>query len=283
MGWLALPLHAALVAVAALMLAGLRARAAARWRGVEGPALAQPWHDLVRLWRKHSVLPAGAPALFAAAPLVSLALAGVAALLVPSFTLGMATAPAADLVLLGALLAASRAVLLLAAWDAGAALAVQAAGRTLAARLGLAPVLLLAGLAALLLCGSTNLDAAVLAVRDGGTGARFAGLLAGAALFALALLPQTDPGPWSGRLRGLAVLSGHLRDLVALAVVAAVGCPFGLAAGPEAWPVGLACWVLKLGVLGLLATAIGTPRHALRAAALLALMAVVVAGTQGAA
>lgn len=291
---LALVLHAVLLAVAVPVLSGLRAQAAARWRGAEGPALDQALHDLVRLWRKGTVLPAGASFLFAAAPILSLALAATAAVLVPSFALGLATAPVADLVVAGVLLAASRGVLLAAAWDAGTALAVHEAKRTLVSRIGAAPVLLLAGFAVLALCGSTNLEAAAAAVRDGGPGVRLAGVLAGAALFTAALdgpapgggswgASSWGGGPWSGRLRALAVLAGDVRALAALNLAAAIGCPFGLSAAPEGWLVGLACWALKLGVLGLLATAIGplVGRLALPAASVLALMAAVAAGLQG--
>ena len=283
---LALGLHAVRLAGAVPVLVGLRTRAAARWRGAEGPALDQALHDLLRLWRKGTVLPAGASFLFAAAPILSLAFAVVAAILVPSFALGLATAPVADLVVAGTLLAASRGVLLVAAWDAGTALAVHGATRSLASRLGAAPVLLLSGFAVLALSGSSNIEAAAAAIRDGGTGVRVAGMLAGAALFAAAL-DGAGPGggAWSGRLRALAVLAGDVRALAALNLAAAVGCPFGLSAASDGWVGGGACWMLKLGALGLLATALGPPvgRLALPAAAVLALMAAVVAGLQGAA
>ena len=282
---LLLVLHAVVVAVAAPSLAGLRARAEARWRGVEGPDLAQPGRDILRLWRKTSLLPGGASVLFAAAPVFALATAVAAVLLVPSFALGSAAAPAADLLVVGALLAASRGVLLLASWDSGSGLAVNTAAGTMEARLGAAPVLLLVGLAAALLCGSTNLEAAATAVRDGGPGARIAGVLAGLALLTLGAERDGDPGPWSGRLRALVTLSLPLRNLASLGLAATLGCPFGLPTAPEAgpvtWFVGLACWGLKLGVLGLGASAVGAPRLALPAGALLALMAVLVASLQG--
>lgn len=282
---LMLALQAALMAGMALLLAVLSGNGRAR-RPALGPAMAQVRHDLVRLWRKGRVVPAGASFLFAAAPVVAVALAAVAALLVPSFASGLGVSPAADLLLVAMLLAVSRAVLALAAWDAGSARLVQAGAEGLLARLGAVPVLLLVAMSLALLSGGTNLDAALAAIRDGGPGARLSGALAGAAVFAALLGPAAGIEPWSGRLRALAMLAGHLRSTAALSVGAAIGLPFGVAAagaGPEAWGVGIACWLLKLGTLGLLAAAIGPQRLALPVAALLAGMAVVAAGLQVAA
>ena len=97
-GVLTLALHAALVLAAAPLLAGLRALVRARLLGRAGPDVLQPCRDLARLLRKHPVLPDTTSWLFTAVPFVCLAVAVTAALLVPSFALGMATAPLADLI-----------------------------------------------------------------------------------------------------------------------------------------------------------------------------------------
>ena len=290
MGWLGWLLHAAMILAVAPALAGLCGQAAARWRGVGGPALDQPWHDTVRLWRKAVAVPAGASFVFGLAPVVALGSAVVAAVLVPGFATGLPGAGLADMVVVAGLLAVSWAVPGVAGWDAGSAGVVQASGAGVAARLGVVPVVLLVAMALGLLSGGTNLDAAVAAVRDGGAGARLVGALSGLALLLLAVGEGGVGGGWSGRLLGLLVWAGFVRRVAVLSLAGAVGAPFGMASaggGVEAWGVGVACWLLKLGGLGLVLTAAGGARWpagvVLPAAALLALLAVVVAGLQGAA
>jgi formate hydrogenlyase subunit 4 len=267
--WLLLLLHAALVALAAPTLAGLL-------RGTP----AQPWRDLIRLARKPGIRPAAASFVFAAAPPLSLGAAAAAALLVPSFSLGMATAPAADLVVVAGLLALSRLAPALAAFDASAT-QTFATTQITAARIAGEPVLLLAALATVLMSGGTNLEAA--ALRDGLPGLRLPGLLAGFALLAVVAAEPRSPAIFSGRPLALMTAATHLRLVAGLSLVMAVGLPFGLAppaAGLEAWLVGAACWALKLGVLAALAAVLAPHRVLMPAAALLALIAAVILGAQ---
>ena len=63
----------------------------ARLLGRAGPSPLQPWRDLARLFRKQSVVAEGASWLFRAAPSTAFAATFAAALLVPSFVLGMTT------------------------------------------------------------------------------------------------------------------------------------------------------------------------------------------------
>ncbi len=286
MAVLALLVHAALLAVAAPVLADFRARVAAGWRGEAPPPADQAWRDLVRLWRKPVVVPPGASFVFWGAPALALGSVMAAGLLVPSFASGMATAGAADAVVVVALLGLSQAAPRLAAHDAGSAWPVFAGNRAMAAWLPAGPVLMLAVLAGALLTGGTNLDVAVAAVRDGGPLVRLAGALAGLALLAVvAPGPAAGAGPYGGRPAALLLFAAQLRSVVVLSLVGAVGLPSGMAAagsGPDLWAVGAAVWVVKLGVLG------GVPGlvpagPATAAAALLLLIAAVLLGVQGAA
>lgn len=266
---LTLLLHAVLMAGVAPALPGV----------LRGVPLAH-WRVLVRMARKPAMVPPNASFLFPAAPPLALGAAMAAALLVPSFALGMATAGGADLVVIVGLLAASRIAPALAAHDAGAAMAHGGAGLA-AARLSSEPVLLLAILATALLAGTTNLDA--MALRDSFHLSNVvAGVLAGLALLAAVVEP---PGPavYSGRHLALVTAAAQLRRLVGLSVVATVALPFGLAgpgAGPDAWVVGMACWLLKLGVLAGLAGLVRRHRTVLQAAAVLASIAATILATQ---
>src|SRR5690242_589571 len=90
-------LHAALTFAAAPVLIGVVRLAKARLLGRAGPSIWQPWRDLIRLGRKQPVLAENASPLFRAAPQVACTAIAAAAMLVPSFGLGMVTAPLSDL------------------------------------------------------------------------------------------------------------------------------------------------------------------------------------------
>jgi formate hydrogenlyase subunit 4 len=239
-GALALLPHLALMLAAAPVLAGLR----------ELRAPAQVWRELVRLYRKPALWPEHA-SWFGAAPVASLGASLAAAVLTPSFTLGMASAPLADLVVIAALLLLPRLVLALASFDAGtgeAALAGQRASVLTAA--------VMPGLFVLVLVvasgGSSNLDAAAAALRE----AEPAWYWLPAALAVAALLMALEAelgGPFAGRDLALLRFAAQLRLVTALSVVAALLLPFGLAragAGLVAWLIGMACWAVKLAALG---------------------------------
>lgn len=283
--WIAWVLHALLMAPAALAIDGLLRLVQAWCLGRPAPPFFQPWRDLVRLWRKPGVVPARASFVFSAAPAVSLATTAAAALLVPSFTLGMASAGAADLIVIAGLMMASRAAIALAAHDAAAPPVILAAARRLTSRLGAEPVLLLTALAAVLSTGGGNLDAMATALRDGAPGLRFGGGVLGLALLGLAALePVPAPPIFSGRPLALVVTASHIRMMTALSLAAAIGLPIGLAqAGSGAVPalLGLACWALKLALLAALAAAAGPHRLVAPAATMLAIIAILVLAVQG--
>lgn len=240
-------LHAGLTGLAAPVLAGL-----VRWPD-RGEAPTEAWRELAQLWRRAPMLPETASFAFAIAPAACAGFSAAAAMLVPSFALGMATAPVADLLVVAGLLAGAKGVLALAALDAGSAAGGLAAGRLAMGAVPRAPALLLAAMALGLVAGSTNLDAIATTLRDGVAprmpplliGVALAGLLGGATLDAVSR-------DHAGRHLALLRYADALRLTLGLNLVAAVTLPFGLApdgAGPVAWLVGLAAWAARIGVL----------------------------------
>ncbi len=259
--------HAVLLTASALVLAGAGPRLRAVLDGEAAPPLAQPWRDLLRLARKRPVAVEGLSWLHGALPGLALASTAAAALLVPSFALGMATAPLSDLVVVAGLLALGRCAVALAGWEAGPDGGAVAADRGMALCALAEPALLLAVLAIALLSGTANLDGAAATLREGGP--RLPLLLAAPALAlaALADLGRLGGQGGLGRNGGHAALatvySGHglallglvagLRRVLWVALAASVLLPFGLApagAGPAAWMLGLAAWAGKLAGLG---------------------------------
>ena len=254
---LALILHAVLMVAAAPTLAGFLDAGRARLAGRAGPPLLQPWRDLARLLRKQPVVADQASFVTAGAPYACFAATACAALLVPSFALGMASAPASDLFVVIGLLATARIAMALAALDAG-----TPSGGIGASRAGLLatfaePALALVVLTVALLAGGTNLDRSAAALSEGGQGMGASLALAGAAtaMVALIVAKHLDSSDWelSGRYLALAELAGQFRLLAWFGLVGALFLPFGLAsegAGPQAWLVGLLAWAAKVAALG---------------------------------
>jgi formate hydrogenlyase subunit 4 len=282
LGLLILVVHAGLIVVTVPVLAGMLGVLRARLAGRVGPPFLQPMRDIQRLLRKQPVLPESASPLLPIAPLVSLACLAVAALLVPSFALGMATAPVADLVVIAGLLATSRLATSLAALDAGAAISGLAASRAMSLAVLTEPALLLAVFVVATMAGSTNLDSVAGALREGGSALRVS---LGLALLATAIVALVEAGRFQGRgsvlglgqdtaalsLSGwhlaVAEAASALRLVVWLALLLALFVPVGVAAagaGLLAWIVGLLAWVVKMAALTAGLALIEAGRPALR-------------------
>jgi formate hydrogenlyase subunit 4 len=260
-------LHAALMLAAAPVVTGALGLLEARLQGRSGPPLLQPWRDLVRLSRKQAVFAENVSWLFRIAPAVAFAAVAVAAVLVPSFALGMASAPAADLLVIAGLLLLARCALALAAMDTGTALGGLGAGRGMFLAVLAEPALLLVIFAVSLSAGSTNVDAVAAALHEGGRARVFLGL----ALPALLTVTLADLGrlgvggavepdmaetagtlEYSGRPLALLEATAALRLLVWLSLIAALLAPFGMApadGSPGLWLVGLVAWAAKLFLL----------------------------------
>jgi formate hydrogenlyase subunit 4 len=266
-----LVVHGAVLLAAGPLVVGLVRLLKARLLGRRGASVLQPWRDIRRLGRKEAVLAENASFLFAAAPAVVLAATAVAGLLVPSFSLGLLTAPVADLLVIFGLLALARVVLGLAAMDVGTAFGGLGASRSLTMAVFAEPALLLVCLSLALLSGTTSLEATAGLLREGGLGLRVSLGLCLLAMIAVALvengrLPTDNPSThleltmlheaalldYSARHLALLELAGALRLAVWLSLIGTLFFPVGLAeagAGPLAWLVGLAAWGGKLVLL----------------------------------
>lgn len=260
---ISLLLHGVLMLGAAPVLAAMQARVRARLCGRIGPPWLQPWRDAQRLFRKQPLSPGATSWVPSASPLACVTVLALAALLVPSFALGMATAPLADLVLLVGLLMADRCALALAGYESGTALGGVEASRVMLASAWAEPATFLVIMVAAALAGTSNLDAIGALLLESRQTRRLPWL---AALVALAIVGRVmiadtapalghDPVIASNSGWGLAVVryAGQLRTLVWFALLASL-VPFGIApagAGLTAWGIGLLAWVSKVVVLGI--------------------------------
>lgn len=279
-------LHMALMIAAGPLLIGFVRRLKARLLGRAGPAILQPWRDLARLLRKQPVVADNASPLFLAAPGICLAATGAASFLIPSFTLGMASAPVSDLLVIAGLLALSRCVLALAAMDIGTAFGGIGASREMTFSVFAEPALLLVIFTLTLLAGTTNLDAVAALLRDGSLGLRVSLGLAAIAMLTIAIaengrVPVDNPAThleltmvheamileYSGRDLALIEGAAALRLLLWFSLIAIVFCPFGTApsgASPLLWLTGIAAWTAKLIALGVALALFETTRAKMR-------------------
>ena len=264
-------IHVALLLAAAPVLLGFIRWLKARLLGRIGPPVLQPLRDLLRLLRKQPVLAFNASFLFRAAPALGFAATLAAAAMVPSFALGMTTAPISDLLAIAGLLALGRCILALAAMDVGTAFGGIGASREMMFAVFAEPGLILVIFTLALLAGTTNLDAVAGLLREGTQGLRVSLGLTLAATMVIAIaengrIPVDNPAThleltmvheamvleYSGRDLALIEATAALKLLLWLTLIAAIFCPFGMAApqaGLLAWPLGLLTWTAKMGAM----------------------------------
>ena len=243
-------LHVALILATAPILTSLIRLIEARLTGRAGPNLLDAWRELLRLARKQRVVAENASPLYRIAPAACFASVGVAVSLVPSFTLGMAFAPFADLLLVVGLLALARCIHALAGMDVGVSIGGIGASRTMEISAIAEPALLLVAFTLALFAGSSSIELISAMQRDGNAIPWGSLCLA---LAATVLVGLTDirrealTRDFSGCDLALLDAAGMLRLVVWLDLVGALFLPVGMApaGAPMAWPLGLGCWVAR--------------------------------------
>lgn len=284
-------IHIVLMLAAAPTVAGTLDWVDARLSGLTGPPVLLPWRDLVRLSRKTPVAVESVSVVSRGAPALGLGATLSAAALVPSFSLGMALAPLADVLVIVSLLTLGRLASGLAALDCGTAVPALAAQGASARAVLAEPALMLCVVSLALIGGNFNLDLIIGQQREGLLLPAAASAVALTAMLALvyaeAAVPDDDLEQMaSGTGLMISRMTFWLRRLIWIDLIGDLFLPVGMAAAdsPLAWLIGLLCWAVKLAafILGLSAiqTMLGrAPRHSLPdligVAALLALLATI--------
>ncbi len=111
------------------LLLGVIAKTKALFAGRVGPPVLQPYYDLMRLYRKSSVISTTTTWVFLAGPVVSLVTAGIAVLFIPLTNSIAPISFTGDLILLAYLLGLGRFFTALAALDTGSAFEGMGAAR----------------------------------------------------------------------------------------------------------------------------------------------------------
>jgi formate hydrogenlyase subunit 4 len=286
-------LHIGLMLAAAPTAAGVTDWLDARLTGRSGPPVLLPWRDLLRLSRKTPILTESVSVVSRVAPSVSLGAILSASALVPSFTLGMALSPLADVLVVVSLLTIARIAIALAALDSGAALPGLAQQGASALAVLAEPALMLAMVALAMMGGSFNLDLIIGQQHEGVLLPAAASSVTLTALLALLLADISAPDRatdqiFAGRDLMMVRMTGWLRRIVWIDLIGGLFLPVGIATAenvPLAWLIGLAAWAAKLAafilILSVTQTFLGrVPRHSLAdlvgLAALLALVATII-------
>ncbi len=240
----------------------------ARFMRRQGPALLQSYRDLLKLTRKESIVAESASWLFRAAPYLIFALTWVAAALIPTFASGLMFNWAADAIALVAILGAARALLALAAMDAGTSFGGIGSSREMMIATLAEPAMLLVVLTISLAVGSTRLPEIANFFLNQAITVRVSLALALIALLIVALaenarIPVDNPAThleltmvheamvleYSGRHLAMIEAASQLRLVAYMSLIACLFVPFGMAppgAGVSAWFVGAGYFVAKI-------------------------------------
>jgi formate hydrogenlyase subunit 4 len=263
-----------LVLVLAPLLTGFVRKVKARLLRRQGPALVQPYRDLLRLLRKEVVLATGASWLFRVAPYLIFAATWVAAALVPTFATGLLFSWSADLIAIIALLASARFFLALAGLDVGTSFGGIGASREVMIASLAEPAMIMIVFTLALLAGSTQLSSVAEFMLVSNVGLRVSLGLALVALIMVAIaenarIPVDNPAThleltmvheamvleYSGRHLAMIEAAAALKLLLYVSLLGCVFTPWGMAAsegGLAALAIGMVAYVIKLAAGGFL-------------------------------
>jgi formate hydrogenlyase subunit 4 len=275
-----------LVLALAPLLTGIVRKVKARLTAKRGPALSQPYRDLLRLLRKEVVLAPNASWLFRASPYLIFTAVWLAAAIVPTFTTGLMVSRTADLIALVALLGTARFALALAGMDVGTSFGGIGSSREMMIASLAEPAMLMVTFTVALLVRSTSLPQIAEFMVTHAVGilvSLFLGLisLVMVAIAENARIPVDNPAThleltmvheamileYSGRHLALVEAASMVKLLLYLSLIAAVFLPWGMdigGFGARSVTVGLASYAVKLGVgavlLGVFETSIAKMR-----------------------
>jgi formate hydrogenlyase subunit 4 len=263
-----------LVFLLAPALTGFVRKIKSRLQQRQGPSLLQPYRDLWKLVHKEAVVAENASWLFRVAPYLIFAATWTAGSLVPTFATGLPFSTAADLLVIVALLGSARFFLALAGLDVGTAFGGIGASREVMIASLAEPALIIVAFTLALIAGSTQLSVIAVFMTSGDVGLRVSLGLALVALVIVAIaenarIPVDNPAThleltmvheamvleYSGRHLAVIDAASSLKLLLYVSLIASVFMPWGLAtpdAAPSQYAIGIALYVVKVGVAGAL-------------------------------
>jgi len=276
----------AFVLVLAPFLTGLSRKFRARLLSRQGPAVIQPYRDLLRLLRKDVILAHNASWLFRVAPYLIFAATWVASALVPTFATGLLFSWSADLIAIIALLGSARFFLALAGLDIGTSFGGIGSSREMLIASLAEPAMIMIVFSLALIAGSTQLSTMAGFMLSPAIGLRVSLGLALISLIMVAIaenarIPIDNPSThleltmvheamvleYSGRHLAMIELAAALKLQLYISLVICLFVPWGIGhadASLISYVIGAAAYVLKLAIaaflLALFETAIAKMR-----------------------
>ena len=240
----------------------------------KGPGILQPYHDILKLIKKDSVVSENASWIFHAAPIISFVAVLAAGLLIPIYITQLPLGFAGDLIVVIYLFALARFFTALASLDAGSSFGGMGGSREMFIAALVEPALMLSIFAVALNVGSTNLGFISQTVSDMGIDAMSPyQILAFVALFIIAIaetgrIPVDNPAThleltmiheamileYSGKQLAIVELGAMMKQLLVFSLLANIFFPWGIAskgAGASALALALLVYMIKILVIGI--------------------------------
>lgn len=266
-------LQVAVVLAIAPLVNGINRKVKAALQGRRGAGILQPYHDLVKLMRKDSVVSETTSWIFSSAPYVAFAAMVVAALLVPVFMTPLPLALAGDLLALVYLFAIARFFVALAALDAGSSFGGMGSSREMTLSALAEPALLMSLFVVAISAGSTSLSVITGSVAGLGIEALTPPFILAFVAFLIIVFAETGRIPfdnpathleltmiheamileYSGKQLALIEWGSSIKQFLLLALAINVFFPWGIAAGLGAHAIAVSIlWFLaKLTLLSI--------------------------------
>lgn len=246
--WLLALAQTLLFVAAAPLLAGWVKRVKCHLQNRAAPSALQPYRDLAKLLRKHTLVAERASWVFRAAPYIVFSTAILAAACVPLVALKLPTAAIADVIVLVGFLALGRFFLALAGMDVGTAFGGMGASREMTIGALAEPVMLMAAFTLSMTASTTNLSEAMGYTLGSGLVLRPSFMFAALGLMMVAVaetgrIPVDNPDThleltmiheamileYSGRHLALIEWASKIKLMIYLALIANIFLPWGIA------------------------------------------------------
>ncbi len=269
--WLVAAAQTLLYVAGAPLLAGWVKRVKCHMQNRAAPSLFQPYRDIAKLLRKHTVLAENASWLFRTAPYVIFGATLLAAAVVPLVALQLPTAAIADAIVLAGFLALARFFIALAGLDVGTAFGGMGSSREVMIGALAEPALLMTVFTVAMSASTTNLSEAMGFTLSSGLVLRpsFVFAMLGLMLVAVAetgRVPVDNPAThleltmvheamileYTGRHLALIELASAIKLMLYMTLIANLFLPWGIAIEltPRELAEGLVAIAAKLALLG---------------------------------
>ena len=269
--WILAALQTLLFVFMAPLLGGWVGRVKCHMQNRAAPSLLQPYRDLAKLFRKHTVLAEQASWIFRGTPYIVFGATILTAAVVPLVAVQLPTAAIADVIVLVGFLALARFFTALAGMDIGTAFGGMGSSRDMMIGALAEPVMLMAVFTLAMTASTTNLSEATTFTLNSGLVLRPSFIFAMLGLMMVAVaetgrVPVDNPAThleltmvheamileYSGRHLALIVWAGQIKLMIYMVLVANIFFPWGIATELAAndLAVGLAAIAAKLILLG---------------------------------